>query len=101
MLYLISYDLKNSTKDYSSLYEAIKSYGQWWHYMDSTWIVSTQSQIETVVQSIRSQIEEADNLFVVEISGCRRNGWLPKKAWDWLRAHDVMTRTNTDNTSES
>lgn len=47
--YLIGYDLnrpRNDT-DYPDLIEAIKAFGTWWHYLDSTWIVkSDKSAVE-------------------------------------------------------
>ena len=43
MILLISYDLIDPGQDYSGLYEEIKAADAWWHHLDSTWIISTES----------------------------------------------------------
>ena len=35
-IYIISYDLKIPGRDYTSLYDAIKSLGDWQHLLEST-----------------------------------------------------------------
>ena len=88
MLYLITYDLKSPGRDYSSLYNQIKSYGEWWHYIDSTWIIKTDNSIEEVSNSIRKMMDINECLLIVEITNCKRNGWLRKSAWDWISTRD-------------
>lgn len=88
MLYLITYDLKSPGRDYSNLHNQIKNYGEWWHYIDSTWIIKTESTIEEVTNSIRRMMDPNDHLLVIKITKCERNGWLPKSAWDWISARD-------------
>lgn len=41
-LYNIDYDLRNPGRNYEPLYDAIKSYGQWAHPLDSMWIIETE-----------------------------------------------------------
>jgi hypothetical protein len=43
MIFSINYDLKKPDRDYAGLYEAIKSCGEWWHYLGSTWLVDTRA----------------------------------------------------------
>ncbi len=87
MIYLITYELNNKGRDYTGLYDSIKSFGTWWHYIDSTWLIDTDSSVQQVNDKIHPHIDEAlDNLLVVEISkDAARQGWLPKKAWEWIR----------------
>lgn len=88
MLYLISYDLKQPDKDYESLYNAIKSVGiSWWHFLESVWIVNTQKSVQEVSTTVRQNMDTNDHLLVVDISNQQYNGWLPSKAWDWIRAN--------------
>ena len=84
MILLITYDLNKPGQDYTSLYSAIKEADTWWHYLDSTWVISTDLSIDEWCENLLEHMDENDHLFVVEI---RRNycGWLPNKAWDWLR----------------
>lgn len=47
MAKLISYDLKQPGRNYDDLYEAIKTLGDWWHCLESVWIVkSPKSPLE-------------------------------------------------------
>ena len=41
--YIVSYDLKNPGRDYTALYDAIKSIGEWQHPLESVWIVATNT----------------------------------------------------------
>lgn len=89
MLYMISYDLKSPGRDYTSLYESIKSFGIWWHYLGSTWIIKTSQSVSQVSELIRQRLDTNDYLIVVDITGRERDGWLPQKAWDWIREHNT------------
>ena len=37
---------------------------------------------------IKSQMDDNDRLFIVEITNQKYQGWLPSKAWEWLRDHN-------------
>lgn len=90
MIYLITYDLMQPNRDYEPLYEAIKKCGSnWWHYLESTWIVATDISVNECVKRLRQTMDDNDNLLVVNITGQERQGWLPSKAWDWIKQHDV------------
>lgn len=64
MVYTISYDLNKPGKDYSALYEAIKSYGYWSHPLDSTWFISTTQTSEQVFNTLKSVMDPTDELLV-------------------------------------
>ena len=88
MIMLITYDLKQPDKDYSSLYESIKQCGSlWWHYLESVWIVQTEFTPEECCDRIRPSMDENDYLLVVDITNQKKQGWLPSKAWEWLNTH--------------
>jgi hypothetical protein len=88
MILLVSYDLKVPGKDYKQLYEVLKTAPGWWHHLESTWILSTGDSISTWREKIRAAMDSNDSFIVVDITGRRRDGWLPKDAWDWLQKHD-------------
>ena len=86
MLVLITYDLKNSNKDYAPMFEAIKNCGtDWWHYLESVWIVKTELSPNECFERIRENLTDQDRCFIVDITGQRRQGWLPANAWNWLK----------------
>jgi len=41
VVFAITNDLKAPRKDYTRLYEAIKSFGVWGHFLDSFWLIDT------------------------------------------------------------
>ena len=90
MIILISYDLKVPGKKYDSLYEAIKKAPSWWHYLDSTWLVRTNESVTTWNDRLTKILDENDRLLIVDVTKRERNGWPPKRAWDWIRENEVL-----------
>jgi hypothetical protein len=86
MILIVSYDLK-SVKDYTPFFEALKREGtySWWHYLSSTWLLSTSRTPENVANAMRPYLGPSDFLLVGEF-GKTYNGWLPKEAWEWIAA---------------
>jgi hypothetical protein len=84
MILIVTYDLR-SPKDYHEFYETVKLQGKWWHYMASTWLLSTQKTPQEVVDAILPHMDTQDLLFVCELTN-KYQGRLPKVAWDWINA---------------
>jgi hypothetical protein len=87
MILIVTYDLR-TPKDYHDFYEAIKAQGEqgkWWHYMASTWLLSTSKSPSDVAEALRPHMDNQDFLFVCELAP-NYQGWLPKPAWDWINA---------------
>lgn len=89
MVYLITYDLKTPGKEYNTLYDEIKSIGENYHPLESTWFVKSSLSATNLSTKLRSVIDENDSLFVVKISKQDRQGWLPKTAWEWLKTNEI------------
>jgi len=81
---IVTYDLR-SPKDYHDFYEVVKQQGKWWHYMASTWLLSTHKTPQEVADAIFPYMDSQDLLFVGDL-GTRYQGRLPKPAWDWIQA---------------
>ncbi|ADY20325.1 hypothetical protein P4U05_17105 [Bacillus paranthracis] len=81
--YLISYDLNKSGKKYNELYESLKSYEHYWHYLDSTWIIKTDETTQQIFEKIKVNLDDDDTLLIIEIKN-NKQGWLPQSAWDYL-----------------
>jgi len=86
-LYLVTYDLNKPVQEYDELYKELKNSGTWWHYLDSTWLISTSESINNLRQRIQAKIDTNDNLLIFDITSKAYDGWLPKEAWDWIRSH--------------
>ncbi|HEX7890744.1 MAG TPA: hypothetical protein VF522_15395 [Ramlibacter sp.] len=84
--YLITYDLKVPGRDYATLYTAIKSYGNWWHFLESNWIIVTNETSTQVWNRLAGTIDRSDFLLIIEV---RRDsyGWLPPEAWKWITTY--------------
>lgn len=76
MIYLMSYDLRKPGRNYDGLYQALKSIGPWWHYLESTWLISTQENATQIYNRVVRSIDPDDRLLIVDI-GKDRYGWLP------------------------
>ena len=94
-LYLISYDLKSPGRNYEGVYDVIKSALSWWHYLESTWIIRTNRDVGYWQEKICAAMDKNDSLLVIDVTNMGRDGWLPQKAWDWIR--DQNAQINADN----
>lgn len=92
-LYLISYDLKVPGRNYEGVISALKSAPAWWHYLESTWIIRTELTIAAWNDKLISQMDKNDSLLIIDVTGKPRNGWLSKKAWEWLRTQNEIVNS--------
>ena len=83
-VYAVCYDLRKSGQDYSGLYEAIKGYGNWMHYLDSTWFIKTNQTPQQIFDTLKPHIDDNDYLLIIEVKN-NKQGWLPEEAWEWFR----------------
>lgn len=88
MILLISYDLKTPNANYDALYDLLKSAPSWWHYLNSTWLIYTPENVDVWQKKIRVAINSNDSFIVIDITRQNRNGWLPQKAWDWIKEYE-------------
>jgi hypothetical protein len=86
-VYFITYDLNKKGQNYEKLYEEIKKLGDWYHFMDSCWFVSTSAFSSTTPTTIRESLtavmDDNDYLFVDRVTS-ERDGWLKTDVWKWL-----------------
>ena len=88
MILSISYDLRKPGRNYDDLYKTIKSAPSWAHAMDSLWFISTDESTERWSNRLRQVMDRNDWLFVVDITGQPRHGWMKKEIWEWLEKHN-------------
>jgi hypothetical protein len=83
---IITFTHNKQFADYTSFFDAIKNNAdQWWHYMDSTWIVATGHTSTDFATLLYPHMDQDDRLLVAKLSGDYQ-GWLPADAWDWLNS---------------
>jgi hypothetical protein len=94
---MIGYDLHEG-EDYKDLIDAIKAYGDWWHCLDSTWLIKTDLIPSQVRDNLRKHIKSDDRLIVLRygasVAGEGGNGaWFgfkdipPSQCSSWLVAN--------------
>ena len=87
-VYLVIYDLKQPVQNYVGLYEELKKAPAWWHYLESTWMVSSSESLDVWRARIQATIDQNDSFIIWDLRpGTPRNGWLPQKAWEWIQQH--------------
>lgn len=62
--YIVCYDLRKS-RDYDSLYTAIKSYDTWAHILESTWGIVSSRSAQEIRDHLLAHMDSDDGLFVV------------------------------------
>lgn len=67
--FLIGYDLNQAGQDYESLIEKIKDLGTWWHCLDSTWIIKSNSTAVDIRDHLKQFIDGNDEILVVKLTG--------------------------------
>jgi hypothetical protein len=86
MVNLIAYDLKQPGRDYTSLYEAIKSYSSWAHAEESVWCVDTTTNPGDIRDHLQKHIDSNDIIFVVRLHQNWGSLKLPEKIVEWLKS---------------
>ena len=87
MIVLITYDLKQPGRNYTPLYEAIKSFGDWQHPLESVWFVemNDNARLDDVIALLKQNADKNDLFYAVRITGLYQ-GWLAKSFWNWINA---------------
>lgn len=67
--YLVGYDLNRPEQNYTDLIAALRNYPNWWHHLDSTWIIKTSDSAATIRDSLSRFIDANDELLVVALTG--------------------------------
>jgi hypothetical protein len=86
-LLLVTYDLNRPGQEYQDLFEAIKAIGPWWHYLDSTWLLDTNLTANQAYKRLEPHVDKNDHVLIIKVDPYDKQGWLPKKAWDWINGH--------------
>ena len=83
--YLVSYDLRQPVEKYEPFFSELKNSINWWHYLDSTWIVVRYDTLADLAPKLRPLIFNTDRLIIMPAKG-PADGWLPSSAWQWITA---------------
>jgi hypothetical protein len=94
-IYLVAYDFRGSSDNYSDLFDELQKSPRWWHWIDSVWLLRTEESADEIYERLEQYLDNDISLFITEI-GSDHQGWLPDKAWKWIRKHvDREGRSST------
>jgi hypothetical protein len=91
--YIINFDRGGlfDTFDYGKFHNSLttaKGLINWWHYLESSYIIVTeQTTTATNVSDFVKNNMPNKYFIVVELKLDNHNGWLPREAWDWIKAY--------------
>jgi len=91
MILVVTYDLSGPAGAYGDFYDALRRQGTWWHYLKSTWLLSSDKSPKEVFDALQPHMRPSDHILIVEM-GESYYGSLPKAAWDWIRQHQQDRR---------
>ncbi len=83
---MVTYDFKGSADKYADLFLELKKFSGWWHYISNSWLIISESDAKGIFEKLKPHLDADINLLVIEV-GTDRQGWLPKKAWEWLKTN--------------
>jgi hypothetical protein len=86
-IYMVGYDLNKPAQNYADLIAAIKTYGTWWHHLDSTWIIETEQTAVQVRDNLAQHIDSNDELLVATIGAPAAWTGFNEKGSSWLLEH--------------
>ena len=83
---MVGCDLNKSGQNYDKLIDALKSnYDNWWHHLDSTWLIKTSKTCVEVRDDLKTLIDGNDELLVAELTGTAAWTGFSDKGSTWLK----------------
>lgn len=86
MVYMISYDLHAPTSNRENVEKSIESLGSWCKYLTTTYLVSTNYDINQVEKKATKFIDGNDRMIIAKVEK-PIGGWLAQDQWDWIKTH--------------
>ena len=84
--YILVFDREGGDVLFLKLQRMIKESAEikrWWHHLKSCYILQSDATAEELADQISRVL--GDNSFLLsEVNLENSNGWLPRKAWDWI-----------------
>lgn len=89
MIYIITYNISTSIRDYTLFYDSIKSCcASYYHALESTWFIACPKQhdVKRLTDFLRMRLYPGDTLFIAELTNNTIvDGWITKDFWNWYR----------------
>jgi hypothetical protein len=85
VIYLFQYDMPGLWRDTAPLIRELRSFPGWAQCFNTTWLIATHENIETVEQRLNRHIQQPEDKELLLPIGQYR-GRLPQEIWDWINA---------------
>ncbi len=85
--YIVDYDLGKPGRDYDGLSKYLEAFPTHWHFLDSTWIVVTDSTAEGLRAGAASYLDNTYPLFVAKVSAPGAWQCFSDAGDRWLQSH--------------
>jgi hypothetical protein len=83
---LVTYDLNTPGQDYPAIHAAIKSLGDCYKPLESTWLINTNWSTHQIHQWLLNYIDRNDRLLIIDFDPSVVYGWLPTEANAWIQS---------------
>jgi hypothetical protein len=85
-IYMVTYTLQPwLLRDTTALDRELQRLPNWSHWINNTWLISTNEVADVLYARIRDNFLETDRLLIVPFDAqSGYAGWLPQEAWDWI-----------------
>lgn len=97
--FLIALDSADPTLDQAAVKTLIRSdpdFLAWWNHLPSIFLVTTRLNEDQISERLK-RVTQGATFLVVEVNPVRSEGWLPERAWRWIRRRSGETSDATDN----
>ena len=82
--YSVGYDLRKPGRDYTALFNAIKSYPNWAHVLKSQWLIRSDKTAVAIRDHLARYMDENDGLLINEFGAAAWQG-LTGELSEWIR----------------
>ncbi len=62
----------------------------WFRCTESVWVLYSTSQIGKWQERLRPLVEPTGSLFICRLDMTKRNGWMKKVFWDWIKKNETL-----------
>ena len=85
-IYMVTYTLQPwLLRDTTAIDRELQRLPNWSHWMNNTWLISTDEVADVLYARLQGKFLETDRLLIASLDAQSDfAGWLPQEAWDWI-----------------
>ena len=92
-LFSISYDLKDTTKDYTSFFNEVRCLGNFIQVLSNLYMIDTDNQSNTsdIYNRLKPELGQSDHILVCQITPTDLSGFLSSDSVEWIKQARIRT----------